>query len=136
MPDLNAVLKHVDNYCAGRVPLDSFEDRFLDDSRGAYVVPGFCDLYASIESLLSDYHFGEGVDENVLRKELAKAVRPFSENRDASSIVSPVTDTLYFEIRLSKNLVENQRRAVDLWRNPETQGDGRFGQALGLRELR
>jgi hypothetical protein len=77
MADLNAVLKHVGDYCAARISLDAFEDRFRDDSRGAYLVPEFDDLCVSIESALSDYHFGEGMDELLLRQELAKAVHPF-----------------------------------------------------------
>jgi hypothetical protein len=71
MPDFNAVLKHVSDYSTEQISLDDFEDRFRDDSRGAWSLEGFGNLCAAIESALSDYHFGPGVDEPLLRKELA-----------------------------------------------------------------
>jgi hypothetical protein len=79
-------------YRDAQISLDEFEDWFRSNSRGVYQADDSDDsrVTVAVESALSKFHF-QGITEDLLREELADAIRPFEGwNRAANSSDLPI----------------------------------------------
>jgi hypothetical protein len=61
----------------GSLSIQQFVDWFEGNCAGAYEIESLRDATVAVDAALSEYHYDE-IDEDLLKKELAVAVRPFA----------------------------------------------------------
>src|SRR5581483_11504161 len=70
------LLQNASEYQSGSMAFDAFEQWFENNSVDAYTDPDIDELRAAVDGALAQYYY-DGVGEDVFRKELVNAIRPF-----------------------------------------------------------